>query len=140
MRQVGLTVSLQAVVEDLGVGDRQRVEILKALLREPRLLILDEPTAVLSPPEVEKLLALLSGLAADGRAVVLVTHKLDEVLSAADHVTVLREGRTVLSAGRSEVDLRFSRTPWWGPIQQALRGERHGRPPVAARSSHAFAT
>ena len=104
MRQVGLTVSLQAVVEDLGVGDRQRVEILKALLREPRLLILDEPTAVLSPPEVEKLLALLSGLAADGRAVVLVTHKLDEVLSAADHVTVLREGRTVLSAGRSEVD------------------------------------
>ena len=104
MAQVGLTVSLHAVVEDLGVGDRQRVEILKALLREPRLLILDEPTAVLSPPEVEKLLALLRGLAADGRAVVLVTHKLDEALSVSDHVTVLREGRTVLSTGRSEVD------------------------------------
>jgi simple sugar transport system ATP-binding protein len=105
MEQVGLTVDLRDVVEDLGVGDRQRVEILKALLREPRLLILDEPTAVLSPPEVEKLLALLHSLSADGRAVVLVTHKLDEALSICDHVTVLRQGRTVLSAGRSEVDV-----------------------------------
>ena len=94
MERVGLKVPVHAVVEDLGVGDRQRVEILKALLREPSLLILDEPTAVLSPPEVENLLALLRGLAADGRAVVLVSHKLDEVLSVADHVTVLREGRT----------------------------------------------
>ncbi len=105
MTQVGLSVDLRDVVEDLGVGDRQRVEILKALLREPTLLILDEPTAVLSPPEVEKLLALLRSLASDGRAVVLVTHKLDEALSICDHVTVLRRGRTVLSAGRSEVDV-----------------------------------
>ncbi len=102
--QTGLTVPLHAVVEDLGVGDRQRVEILKALLRGPELLILDEPTAVLSPPEVEKLLALLRALATDGRAVVLVSHKLDEVLSVCDHVTVLRGGRTVLSVRRSEVD------------------------------------
>lgn len=105
MAQVGLSVDLRDVVEDLGVGDRQRVEILKALLREPTLLILDEPTAVLSPPEVEKLLALLRSLASDGRAVVLVTHKLDEALSICDHVTVLRRGRTVLSARRSEVDV-----------------------------------
>ena len=104
MGQMGLNVPLHAVVEDLGVGDRQRVAILKALLRRPELLILDEPTAVLSPPEVEKLLALLRALATDGRAVVLVSHKLDEVLSVCDHVTVLRGGRTVFNAGRSEVD------------------------------------
>ena len=104
MARVGLSVDLHAMVEDLGVGDRQRVEILKALLREPALLILDEPTAVLTPREVERLLTLLRSLAADGRAVVLVTHKLDEALSISDHVTVLRQGRTVLSAGRSEVD------------------------------------
>lgn len=104
MARVGLEVDLNAVVDDLGVGDRARIEILKALLREPTLLILDEPTAVLTPREVENLLALLRGLADDGRAVVLVTHKLDEALSICDHVTVLRQGRSVLSAGRSEVD------------------------------------
>ena len=80
------------------------IKILKALLREPSILILDEPTAVLSPPEVEGLSALLRDLARDGRAVILVSHKLDEVLAVSDHVTVLREGRTVLSAPRSEVD------------------------------------
>jgi simple sugar transport system ATP-binding protein len=97
-------VPLDAKVEHLGVGDRQRVEILKALLREPRILILDEPTAVLAPSEVETLFGLLGGLAAEGRAVVLVAHKLDEILGVADRVTVLREGRTVLHASRAEVD------------------------------------
>lgn len=104
MARIGLSVALDAVIEDLSVGDRQRVEILKALLREPSILILDEPTAVLSPPEVEGLSALLRGLARDGRAIILVSHKLDEVLAVSDHVTVLREGRTVLSVPRSEVD------------------------------------
>jgi simple sugar transport system ATP-binding protein len=80
------------------------VEILKALLRDPPLLALDEPTAVLSPPEVEALFGLLRGLAAEGHAVLLVAHKIDEVLRVADRVTVLRAGRTTLSAPRSEVD------------------------------------
>jgi simple sugar transport system ATP-binding protein len=102
MERTGLRVPLEASVEDLGVGDRQRIEILKALLRDPRVLVLDEPTAVLTPGETEGLFALLGELAEEGRAVVLVAHKLDEVLGVADWVTVLREGRSVLSGAADE--------------------------------------
>jgi simple sugar transport system ATP-binding protein len=102
--RTGLSVPLEARVEELGVGDRQRTEILKALLREPRLLVLDEPTAVLAPPEVASLFRLLRALVAEGRGVVLVAHKLDEIMDVADRVTVLRRGRTVLKAPVSDVD------------------------------------
>jgi len=129
MARVGLSVALDAVIEDLSVGDRQRVEILKALIREPSILILDEPTAVLSPPEVESLSALLRSLARDGRAVVLVSHKLDEVLAVSDHVTVLREGRTVLSTPRSEVDVTSLTRAMVGVALSA--GTRPGRPPAS---------
>ncbi len=105
MDRVGLSVPLDAPVEELGVGDRQRTEILKALLKSPRVLVLDEPTAVLTPGETEGLFSLLRDLAADDRAVVLVAHKLDEVLGVADRVTVLREGRTVLSTVPAEHDV-----------------------------------
>jgi len=104
MRRTGLHVPLDARVQGLGVGERQRVEVLKVLLRAPGVLILDEPTAVLAPVEVQRLLALLREFAAAGTSVVLVAHKLDEVLSVADRVTVLRAGRTVLEAPRSAVD------------------------------------
>ncbi len=104
MRRTGLDVPLDASTERLGVGDRQRVEILKALLRDPPLLALDEPTAVLTPGEVLSLFGLLRDLAGEGRAVILVGHKIDEVLSVADRVTVLRHGRTTLEAARREVD------------------------------------
>jgi simple sugar transport system ATP-binding protein len=103
-RSTGLQVPFDRRVEELGVGDRQRAEILKVLLREPRVLVLDEPTAVLTPTEVESLIVLLRRLAGQGRAVLLVAHKLDEVLAVADRVTVLRAGRTVLRAHRLEVD------------------------------------
>jgi len=100
----GLTVPFEASIEELGVGDRQRIEILKALLRDPQLLVLDEPTAVLAPAEIDQLFRLLRSLAEEGRAVVLVAHKLDEILSIADRVTVLRQGRTVMTAARADVD------------------------------------
>jgi len=105
MEATGLRVPLDATVEELGVGSRQRVEILKALLRRPRVLVLDEPTAVLSPSEVASLFRLLRARAEAGDAVVLVAHKLDEVLSVAHRVTVLRDGVTVLSAPREDVDV-----------------------------------
>jgi simple sugar transport system ATP-binding protein len=125
----GLDVPLGRAVEELGVGDRQRAEILKVLLREPGVLILDEPTAVLSPPEVERLLALLRDLAAGGRAVLLVAHKLDEVLAVADRVTVLRRGRTVLEATREEVDAeRLARAMVGGSSLEGLGPVGVGEP------------
>ncbi len=83
------------LVGDLSVGEAQRVEILKVLYRGAKTLILDEPTAMLSPPEVGPLLALLRGLVAEGSTVLMVTHKLGEVLALADEVTVLRRGEVV---------------------------------------------
>ncbi|HSG46915.1 MAG TPA: ABC transporter ATP-binding protein [Longimicrobiales bacterium] len=100
----GLHVPLDAPVEALGVGERQRVEILKVLLQDPRILVLDEPTAVLTPPEVQGLLGLVRTLAEQGTAVLMVAHKLDEVLAVAHRVTVLRHGETVLEAPRDQVD------------------------------------
>lgn len=104
MAQTGLDAPLDATVEQLGVGDRQRIEILKALLRSPRILALDEPTAVLTPGEVTRLFDLLRGLAESGTAVVLVAHKLDEVLAVAHRVTVMREGHTVLTSRAGDQD------------------------------------
>lgn len=91
----GLVVDPDTRVGDLPVGLRQRVEILKLLHRGARTLILDEPTAVLTPAEADALFAVLKSLAAEGRTVILVTHKLREVLEGSDHVTVLRDGRVV---------------------------------------------
>ncbi|MEZ4417324.1 MAG: ABC transporter ATP-binding protein [Gemmatimonadota bacterium] len=105
-RSTRLDVDLDARIQDLSVGARQRVEILKLLYLGPRLLILDEPTAVLSPGEVDALFSTLRASAAQGRTLILIAHKLDEVLSIADRVTVLRRGRTVLEAPRADVDAR----------------------------------
>jgi general nucleoside transport system ATP-binding protein len=91
----GLPVDPTARVRDLPVGLQQRVEILKALYRDARVLLLDEPTAVLTPQEVQQLFDVIRGLAARGRTIVLITHKLPEVLAVADTVTVMRRGRVV---------------------------------------------
>src|SRR5258708_3276531 len=94
-KEYGLAVDPQAKIEDLSVSERQRVEIVKCLIRKPRLLILDEPTAVLLPDEISKLMNVCRSVADSGCAIVLVTHKLAEIKQVADKVTVLRQGRTV---------------------------------------------
>ena len=91
----GLPVSATSLVGDLSVGEQQRVEILRALYRGARILILDEPTATLSPVEIDHLIEQLQGLAATGTAIVMITHHLDEVMTAADRITVLRSGANV---------------------------------------------
>lgn len=98
--QLGIRPDL--VVEDLGVADRQRVEILKALYRGARTLILDEPTAVLVPQEVDALFANLRELKSEGLTVLFISHKLGEVLSVADAITVIRRGTTVASVRPEE--------------------------------------
>jgi simple sugar transport system ATP-binding protein len=102
--QLGLAVSPRAVVDDLGLGAIQRAEIVSALYHGATLLLLDEPTAVLAPVEVDGLLARLRALAAAGTTVVIVTHKLDEVRAVADAVTVLRAGKTVATFAKSEIE------------------------------------
>jgi ABC-type uncharacterized transport system ATPase subunit len=101
-----LDVDLARSVGDLSVGERQRVEIVKCLVRNPRLLVLDEPTAVLPPEEVGALLAICRRVAASGRGVILVTHKLAEIASVADRTTVLRAGRVVESVEMARADMR----------------------------------
>lgn len=91
----GLHVDPQARVRDLSMGERQRVEILKLLVQEARVLIFDEPTAVLAQPEVEGLFSVFRKLRADGRGILFITHKLEEVLGAADRIAILRRGRIV---------------------------------------------
>ena len=91
----GLDVNPDAYLWQLAVGERQRVEIIKALLREARLLVLDEPTAVLTPGEVEDLFITLRRMANDGRGLIFISHKLHEVLALADRITVLRDGSVV---------------------------------------------
>ncbi|GAA0961990.1 ABC transporter ATP-binding protein [Frigoribacterium faeni] len=91
----GFEVDVDAFVSDLGVGDRQRVEILKVLYREARVIILDEPTAVLVPTEATALFRSIRALTARGASVVFISHKLDEVLAFADEITVIRAGRVV---------------------------------------------
>jgi general nucleoside transport system ATP-binding protein len=95
MQDTGLHVPLDTLVEDLSVGDRQRLEILKALHRGARILILDEPTAVLTAQETDALFAVLRRLRAQGKTIILITHKLREVLALCDTVTVMRAGQVV---------------------------------------------
>ena len=104
--EYGLDIEPDDLVEDLGVGARQRVEILKVLYRGAKILILDEPTAVLVPQEVTELFDNLRGLKAEGLTVIFISHKLDEVLSVADDITVIRRGTTVAAVDPKTVNAR----------------------------------
>jgi len=100
----GLKIDPDAIIADLSVGMQQRAEILKALYQGARILILDEPTAVLTPQEVRELFAVVRSLVDEGLSVVLITHKLDEVMMSADRVVVMRDGRVVGETRPSETD------------------------------------
>jgi simple sugar transport system ATP-binding protein len=103
--EYGLALDPFAKISELSVGERQRVEIVKCLMRDPHLFVLDEPTAVLLPEEIVSLLDVCRRVAASGRAVVLVTHKLAEIKMAADRVTVLRDGRVVARSSRPAAEI-----------------------------------
>jgi ABC-type uncharacterized transport system ATPase subunit len=98
----GLVIAPERLVSDLSVGEAQRVEILKVLFRGAKILVLDEPTAVLSPPEVRELWAVLRRLRDNGDTIVLITHRLDEVVELSDTITVMRAGQTVARIKTSE--------------------------------------
>jgi simple sugar transport system ATP-binding protein len=106
--QFGFGIDPDAKIEDISVGQQQRVEIMKALYRRADILILDEPTAVLTPQEASELFGILKGLQREGMSIIFISHKLNEVLEIADRITVLRRGRkidTVPHAGASEEGL-----------------------------------
>ena len=107
MERYEISVPPGAVTSSLTVGEQQRVEILKLLHRGVRVLILDEPTAVLTPNEAEVLFRAMKALAADGRAIVFVSHKLNEVLAVSSTVTVLRDGKVVATVDTADADERM---------------------------------
>jgi simple sugar transport system ATP-binding protein len=124
-RLAGLPLDPGARVGDLSVSAQQRVELLKALSRDERILILDEPTAVLAPSEADDLLAQLRRLADSGRAIVLITHKLREALAVADAITVIRRGRTrTISPSEADED----------HLVEAMLGRSEPRPPPTERT------
>lgn len=126
----GLAVDADARVADLSVGERQRVEILKVLYRGARLLILDEPTAVLTPHESEALFASLSGMVANGMSIILISHKLAEVLRVADRIAVLRAGKLIgQAAARDTTAAELAR---WMVGREVAPPRKRPAPPVEA--------
>ena len=132
----GFHLEPDAVVEDLPVGIRQRVEIVKALYRRSEVLILDEPTAVLTPQEDEELFGVMRSLAAAGTSIIFITHKLNEVLEIADRITVLRRGKVVGTTLPAETDENeLARMMVGRPVQlQVTKPEaRPGEPVLEVR-------
>ncbi len=120
--QYGLRVDPDAQIWQLAVGERQRAEILKALYRDARLLVLDEPTAVLTPPEVDELFVTLRQLTGDGKGLIFISHKLHEVMALSDEITVLRDGRVSGHTRPSEA------------TRESLAELMVGRPVILSRS------
>jgi len=124
-REHGIVIDLDARVDGLSVGQKQVVEILKMLYRDAAVLILDEPTAVLTPLEKDRLFGMLRSFAAAGKAVVIITHKLDEVMEIADHVAVMRGGKLISSLPFKETSKqRIAREIVGGELPPPLRPAR----------------
>jgi len=122
--RTGFALDAEARVESLSVAAQQRVEIAKALVRDARLLVLDEPTAVLPPSETTELLRWLRAFADQGNTVVLITHKPPEAMRVADDVTVLRRGRTVLAVPRAETSVESLTTAMLGAADRDVIGSQ----------------
>ena len=115
-QRYGLKVDLDAKVEDITVGMQQRVEILKMLYRDNEILIFDEPTAVLTPQEIDELMQIMKNLTAEGKSILFISHKLNEIMAVADRVTVRRKGKYVGTVNTKDTD------------KQALSNMMVGRP------------
>ena len=128
----GLSIDPAATIAGLSVGERQRVEILRMLFRGARILILDEPTAVLTPQEVTELFSILRNLRDQGKTIILITHKLREVMDLSDHITIMRDGRVVGDMPAAEATQLLLARLLIGrdALQQAQKKEAHPGPPV----------
>ena len=111
-KEYALEVDPEAIVGELSVGLQQRVEILKALVRGAEILVLDEPTAVLTPADADQLFALLRALKSQNKTIVFITHKLREIISLTDRVSVMRRGEMVATFDTARTSPRDWRTPW----------------------------
>lgn len=145
----GLPLDPDATVHDLSVGERQRIEIVRCLLQKPKLLIMDEPTSVLTPQEVEKLFAVLRRLAAEGCSILYISHKLEEIRALCDTATIMRQGRVVArctpreKTARELAELMISAAL----VPRSARAEIAGDAPprlildkLTVRSTHQFGT
>lgn len=101
----GFKIDPNAVIEDISVGQQQKVEILKALYRGAEILILDEPTAVLTPQEIEELGVILKNLVKEGKSIILITHKLKEVMGMSDRVTIIRRGKVIDTVNTKDTNI-----------------------------------
>jgi ABC-type uncharacterized transport system ATPase subunit len=126
-RRFGLAVAPRARIWQLSLGEQQRVEILKALYQDARVLILDEPTAVLTPQEADALFETIRAMASDGRTVIFISHKLHEVKAVADRVTVLRRGRSIATVDAADVTRRSLAAMMVGREIELGRREDGGR-------------
>ncbi len=126
-QKYGLNVDLDAKVEDISVGMQQRTEILKMLYRDNEILIFDEPTAVLTPQEIDELMEIMRGFAKEGKSILFITHKLNEIMAVSDRVTVLRKGRYVGTVNTKDTNKQELSNMMVGrPVQlQVQKGEAH---------------
>ena len=146
----GLPLDPDATVHDLSVGERQRIEIVRALLQKPKLLIMDEPTSVLTPQEVEKLFRTLHRLAAEGCSILYISHKLEEIRALCDNATIMRQGRVVAECRPGEKTAKelaelMINAELAAPAANRTTGRTGAAPRLAVqrlsvRSPHAFGT
>ena len=128
----GLKVDLDAKIESITVGMQQRVEILKMLYRDNEVLIFDEPTAVLTPQEIEELIQIMRSLTREGKSILFISHKLNEIMEASNRVTVLRKGRYIGTVNTADTSMEeLSRMMVGRPVQLVVeKGEEHAGDPV----------